>query len=254
MGDLSFMEQAMFDTIDQLKQQLDKLRPLDPHIVKNLQNDLILRWTYHSNAIEGNTLTLLETKVVLEDGITIGGKSLREHFEAINHREAIHYVNAIINNHEPFSEWQIRNIHQLILKNIDEDNAGRYRTINVEISGASHTPPDCALLTEKMAQLVGWYEEKADTLHPIARAAAVHADFVGMHPFIDGNGRTSRLLMNLELMKAGYLPCIITIDSRLRYYEALDAWIAGNEPRPFLQLVADVQTEAFKQYQRILKF
>lgn len=244
----------MFKKIDQLKQRLDKLRPLDPYVVKNLQDDLILRWTYHSNAIEGNTLTLLETKVVLEDGITIGGKSLREHFEAVNHREAIHYVNDIIANNEPFSEWQIRNIHRLILKCIDEDNAGRYRMVNVEISGASHTPPDCALLTDKMAQLVDWYETQAAALHPIERAAAVHADFVGIHPFIDGNGRTSRLLMNLELMKAGYLPCIITVDKRLSYYEALDAWIAKNEPQLFLQLIADAQTEAFKQYQRTLGF
>ena len=110
----------MFKDIDQLKVQLDHLRPLDPHVVKSLQDDLVLRWTYHSNAIEGNTLTLLETKVILENGITIGGKSLREHFEAINHREAIFYVKDIIQKNEPFSEWQIRNIHQLILKNIDD--------------------------------------------------------------------------------------------------------------------------------------
>ncbi len=244
----------MFKKIDQLKHELDKLRPLDPHVVKNLQDDLILRWTYHSNAIEGNTLTLLETKVVLEDGITIGGKSLREHFEAVNHREAIHYVNAIIDNAEPFSEWQIRNIHRLILKSIDEDNAGRYRTVNVEIAGASHSPPDCALLSDKMAQLLEWYQTQAGNLHPIERAAKVHADFVGIHPFIDGNGRTSRLLMNLELMKAGYLPCIIKLENRLSYYEALDAWTANNKPQPFLQLVADAQTEAFRQYQRILNF
>ena len=116
----------MFETIDSLKNKLDAQRPLSPSVVKNLQEDLILRWTYHSNAIEGNTLTLLETKVVLE-GITVGGKALREHFEAINHRNAIYYVEDIIKKEEPFSEWQIRNIHQLILKNIDDDNAGRYR-------------------------------------------------------------------------------------------------------------------------------
>ena len=244
----------MFSKIDQLKEQLDQLRPLDPRLVKNLQDDLILRWTYHSNAIEGNTLTLLETKVVLEDGITIGGKSLREHFEAINHREAIFYLHDIIQKNELFSEWQIRNIHQLILKNIDDEQAGRYRTVNVEISGASHFPPDYVLLTDKMAQFVDWYHTQANALHPIEKAARVHADFVGIHPFIDGNGRTSRLLMNLELMKAGYLPCIITVESRLKYYEALDAWMAKNETQPFIQLVADVQMDAFKQYQRLLNF
>ena len=116
----------MFEIIDSLKNKLDAQRPLAPSIVKNLKEDLILRWTYHSNAIEGNTLTLLETKVVLE-GITVGGKALREHFEAINHRNAIYYAEDIIKNEEPFSEWQIRNIHQLILKTIDDDNSGRYR-------------------------------------------------------------------------------------------------------------------------------
>lgn len=212
----------MFEEIYKRKMRLDALRPLDLRVVKSLQDDLILRWTYHSNAIEGNTLTLLETKVVLENGITIGGKSLREHFETINHREVIFYVQDIIRKKELLSEWQIRSIHQLILKNIDNEYAGRYKNVNVEISGASHTPPDCTLLAEKMAQWLDWYPTQAHALHPIERAAKVHADFVGIHLFIDGNGRTSRLLMNLELMKSGYLTCIITVDRRLHYYETLD--------------------------------
>lgn len=241
----------MFETIDSLKNKLDAQRPLSPSIVKNLQEDLILRWTYHSNAIEGNTLTLLETKVVLE-GITVGGKALREHFEAINHRNAIYYVEDIIKKEEPFSEWQIRNIHQLILKNIDDDNAGRYRQQNVLISGATNTPPDYTLLNDKMAQFIDWYNTKADLMHPIERAAKVHADFVGIHPFIDGNGRTSRLLMNLELMKAGYPPCVITVENRLAYYKALDQWMAFGKTEAFNQLVADAVLEGFKPYQVVL--
>ena len=241
----------MFETIDSLKNKLDAQRPLPPSVVKNLQEDLILRWTYHSNAIEGNTLTLLETKVVLE-GITVGGKALREHFEAINHRNAIYYVEDIIKKEEPFSEWQIRNIHQLILKNIDDDNAGRYRQQNVLISGATNTPPDYTLLNDKMAHFVDWYNSESNQLHPIERAAKVHADFVGIHPFIDGNGRTSRLLMNLELMKAGYPPCVITVENRLAYYEALDQWMAFGKTEAFNQLVADAVMEGFKPYQVIL--
>ena len=241
----------MFETIDSLKNKLDAQRPLSPSIIKNLQEDLILRWTYHSNAIEGNTLTLLETKVVLE-GITVGGKALREHFEAINHRNAIYYVEDIIKKEEPFSEWQIRNIHQLILKNIDDENAGRYRQQNVLISGATNTPPDYTLLNDKMAQFIDWYNTEADLIHPIARAAKVHADFVGIHPFIDGNGRTSRLLMNLELMKAGYPPCVITVENRLAYYEALDQWMAFGKTEAFNQLVADAVLEGFKPYQVVL--
>jgi Fic family protein len=241
----------MFEIIDGLKEKLDQHRPLSPAIVKNLQEDLIVRWTYHSNAIEGNTLTLLETKVVLE-GITVGGKALREHFEAINHRNAIYYVEDIIKKQEPFSEWQIRNIHQLIFKNIDDDNAGRYRQQNVLISGATTTPPDYTLLADKMAQFVNWYNSEAGQLHPIERAAKVHADFVSIHPFIDGNGRTSRLLMNLELMKAGYPPCVIKVENRLAYYDALDQWMAHGKTEPFIQLVADAVLEGFKPYQVIL--
>lgn len=241
----------MFEIIDDLKAKLDQHRPLSPAIVKNLHEDLILRWTYHSNAIEGNTLTLLETKVVLE-GITVGGKALREHFEAINHRDAILYVEDIIKKQEPFSEWQIRNIHQLILKNIDDENAGRYRQQNVLISGATTNPPDHTLLNDKMAQFIDWYNQEADTLHPIERAAKVHADFVGIHPFVDGNGRTSRLLMNLELMKAGYPPSVITVENRLAYYEALDQWMAYGNSEPFNNLVAAVVLEGFKPYQTVL--
>lgn len=241
----------MFEAIDDLKNKLDQRRPLSPAIVKNLQEDLIIRWTYHSNAIEGNTLTLLETKVILE-GITVGGKALREHFEAINHRNAIYYVEDIIRKEEQFSEWQIKNIHQLILKNIDDENAGRYRQQNVLISGATSTPPDYTLLNDKMSQLINWYETEAYKLHPIERAAKVHADFVGIHPFIDGNGRTSRLLMNLELMKAGYPPCVITVENRLAYYEALDQWRAHGKTEAFTQLVFNAVREGFKSYQVIL--
>ena len=241
----------MFEIIDDLKAKLDQHRPLSPMIVKNLHEDLILRWTYHSNAIEGNTLTLLETKVVLE-GITVGGKALREHFEAINHRDAILYVEDIIKKQEPFSEWQIRNIHQLILKNIDDENAGRYRQQNVLISGATTNPPDHTLLNDKMAQFIDWYNTEAHKLHPIERAAKVHADFVSIHPFVDGNGRTSRLLMNLELMKAGYPPSVITVENRLAYYEALDQWMAYGNSEPFNNLVAAVVLEGFKPYQTVL--
>lgn len=241
----------MFELIDDLKTKLDQHRPLSPTIVKNLHEDLILRWTYHSNAIEGNTLTLLETKVVLE-GITVGGKALREHFEAINHRDAILYVEDIIKKQEPFSEWQIRNIHQLILKNIDDENAGRYRQQNVLISGATTNPPDHTLLNDQMAQFIDWYNQEAHILHPIERAAKVHADFVGIHPFVDGNGRTSRLLMNLELMKAGYPPSVITVENRLAYYEALDQWMAYRNIEPFNNLVAAAVLDGFKPYQTVL--
>ncbi|OOR88121.1 cell filamentation protein Fic [Moraxella caviae] len=239
----------MFAELDALKGRLDCLRPFDPAVLASVQNDLMVRWTYHSNAIEGNTLSLFETKVVLEHGITVGGKALTEHLECINHKEAILYLLDVVANHEPFSEWQIKNIHQLILKGIDDKNAGRYRAVDVLISGASHKPPSSVLLDEKMLALIAWHHQ-AD-LHPVYKAAKLHADFVIIHPFIDGNGRTARLLMNLELMKAGFLPSVITVESRLAYYQALDSWANGDE-MPFVQFVIDSQMQAFEWYGKTL--
>lgn len=242
-----------YANIDALKSQLDSFRPLPPDVVRNLRNDLVIRWTYHSNAIEGNTLTLMETKVVLE-GVTVGGKPLREHFEAINHQQAIFYVEQIIANQEPLSEWQIRNLHQLILKNIDDDNAGRYRHQNVMIAGANHFPPDHLAVADNMVTLMDWYHGVAQQLHPVERASQLHADFVNIHPFIDGNGRTARLLLNLELMKAGYPPCVITVDKRLAYYQALDNWATGKTRQDFINLIIDSVEASFQPYRYVLGF
>lgn len=238
--------------IDGLKARLDALRPLPEPTLRSLHDDLVLRWTYHSNAIEGNTLTLMETRLILQDGLTIGGKRLREHFEAINHRDAIEYVMAIVAGKEPLSEWQIRNIHRLVLKNIDDDNAGRYRTSNVLIAGARHIPPDSLKLPELMQSFIYWYEQEAQKMHPVERAAHVHARFVGIHPFIDGNGRTSRLLMNLELLKNGYPPAVLPVERRLDYYTALDCAQVDNHFDDFVKLIAVCAKEAFEPYWRVL--
>jgi Fic family protein len=234
----------MFNKIDQLKSQLDSHRPLPESVVKNLRDDLVLRWIYNSNAIEGNTLTLMETKMVLE-GITIGGKSLREHFEAINHRDAILFVEELVQKNQSLTEWDIRNIHQLILKNIDSENAGTYRKVNVMIAGASHTPPEHFLVSEQMSRFMASIDYR---LHPVERAARIHVEFVGIHPFVDGNGRTSRLLMNLELMKAGFPPVVIPVEQRLRYYQALDKAHVEKEYADFIQLVIEMSEQSFKPY------
>ena len=218
---------ALLAKIDADKATLDAARPLPTHSVASLRDKLTLEWTYHSNAIEGNTLTLRETKVVLE-GITVGGKSLREHFEATNHRDAIFYVEEIVAKHEAFTEWQIRNIHSLVLKTIDPEQAGRYRQENVVIAGASTTPPDFVHISAEMTALIDWYNQ-AEKMHPIKRAAELHTRFVKIHPFVDGNGRTGRLLLNFELLKTGYPPAIIRKEDRLAYYDALDiACLTGN--------------------------
>lgn len=236
-----------FPDIDRLKAELDRHRPLDPAIVRNLREDLVVRWTYHSNAIEGNTLSLRETKVVLE-GITVGGKPLKDHLEAVNHRDAILLLDDLVQKAEPLTEWTIKSLHQLILKGIDDDNAGRYRTVNVRIAGATHTPPDQVMVPELMERFIAWYREDAMSLHPVARAARVHSDFVKIHPFVDGNGRTSRLLMNLELMKAGYPAAVLPVEKRLAYYGALEADHVEGRREEFVELVAEVVKESFRPY------
>ena len=212
----------MLGQIDQKKSLLDSKRPLPNYTVKSLREKLFLEWTYNSNAIEGNTLTINETKVVLE-GITVGGKTMREHLEVINHRDAISYVEDIVQNKEPLTEWQIKNLHRLVLKGIDDEYAGVYRNQQVFISGAAtYTPSIIIKFKNKWSSLMNWYNGEAQNLHVVVRGAMLHAIFVGIHPFIDGNGRTSRLLLNLELMKAGYPPVIIKVENRLAYYNALD--------------------------------
>jgi Fic family protein len=240
-----------FADLDALKNRLAGLRPLPPAALRNLHEELVLRWTYHSNAIEGNTLTLMETKVVLE-GITVGGKLLREHFEAINHRDAILYVQDVVRRAEPLTEWQIRNLHRLVLKQIDDDNAGRYRQLNVTIAGARHVPPDMLVVPEQMLALLNWYDTQAGQMHPVERAARLHVDFVKIHPFVDGNGRTARLLLNLELLKAGFPAIVLPVEKRLAYYEALDKAHVTGDVVDFMALVTDCVREGFAPYWHVL--
>ena len=240
-----------FKKLDELKLKLDSFRPLDLSIVKNLHEDLVLRWTYHSNAIEGNTLTLKETKVALE-GITIGGKTLREHFEAINHKDAILFIEDLAQKEERLSEYSIKQIHSLILKNIDDENKGKYRTTNVIISGAEHKPPQSFEVQSKMQEFIKKYNENITKLHPIELASFVHIEFVKIHPFIDGNGRTSRLLMNLELIKAGFPPVVIELEDRLEYYKALDIAHTENDYKPFFVLMKKVVEKSFEPYFYVL--
>ena len=236
-----------FSKIDRLKAKLDQHRPLSKEITKNLHENLVVEWTYNSNAIEGNTLTLQETKVVLE-GITVGGKTLREHFEATNHKEAIFFIEELVQKNELLNEHDIKSIQVLILKNIDRDGAGKYRDINVLISGAEHRPPQAIEVASKMQEFIHWYIEKHNSLHPIELATRVHIDFVKIHPFADGNGRTSRLLMNLELIKHGYPPVIIKVADRLEYYKALDIAHTTKNYKPFMELTIKLVQESFENY------
>lgn len=228
-----------FSVHDQFKTTIDTHRPLSKGQYNTLRNSLIIEWTYNSNAIEGNTLTLSETKVVLE-GITIGGKSVIEHLEAINHKEAIVFLESLITERNLLSEWDIRNIHQIILKDIDTFNAGKYRNENVLISGAKHIPPKHFSVPLLMQKLVYEINNEWSKYHPIIRATLLHGEFVKIHPFIDGNGRTARLLLNFELMTNGYPPIIIQKEDRLKYYEALDVAHTTLDYTKFVELVSDM--------------
>ena len=238
--------------IDEKKAQLEKLRPFPQNTLKSLQEKIALEWTYHSNSIEGNTLTLKETKVVLE-GMTIGGKSLKEHLEAINHKKAIQYLNELVTEQENLSEWQIKQIHALVLKKIDQANAGLYRKENVLISGAKHTPPDYIHVPDEMKNLLTRYQEEWKDLHPLERASLLHIEFVKIHPFVDGNGRTSRLLQNFELMKEGFPPIVIKKEKRLEYYEALDKAHTLGEIEDFIKLSAECLNESLDLYLNTIK-
>lgn len=240
----------LLEALDADKAKLDAARPLPPYSLGSLREKLMLDWTYHSNAIEGNTLTLRETKVVLE-GITVGGKSLREHFEAINHRDAILYVEEIVAKREALTEWQIRNIHRLVLKGIDDGGAGSYRRENVLISGANTTPPDFLHLPAEMAVLVAWYEG-AGAMNPVERAAELHTRFVKIHPFVDGNGRTGRLLLNFELMKSGYPAAVIRKEDRLAYYDVLDQACVSGDFSGITRLVAEAVQRSLRTYLDVL--
>src|SRR5690625_468947 len=234
-----------------LKNKLDEIRPLPESVVKDLREDFNIKNTYHSNAIEGNTLTLYETKAVLEDGITISGKSFREHAEANNHLEALEYVEDLINQDVPLTQRTIKDIHAIVLQGIDRSIAGKYRSTAALITGANHTPPSPEKIQDEMDKLMEWYES-AEELHPVEKASMLHAKFVNIHPFADGNGRTSRLLMNFELMKAKYPPITIEKDERFKYYEVLDISGVKKDYGPFTEFVSERAVKTLEYYLSLL--
>ena len=239
-----------FDEVDNLKKELDNKRPIPKNTLRTLQEKINLEWTYNSNGIEGNTLTLKETQVVLE-GITVGGKSIKEHLEAINHEHAILFLQTIVKDDNPINEWNIKNIHALILKEIDNENAGRYRNENVTIKGATHIPPDFVKVPELMEKLILNYKTW-NKYHPIIQATLLHGELVKIHPFVDGNGRTSRLIMNLDLMKHGFNPVIIKKENRLQYYEVIDKAHTTRNYTDFIKLINGLEIEMLKEYLELL--
>ena len=231
--------ESILADIDQLKAELDILRQsLDNVTIKEA---LEVEFLYESNRIEGNTLTLRETQLVINEGMTISGKSMREHLEAINHKEAILFVDDLVSQKVDLSEYVLKQIHGIVLYGIDLENAGVYRKLPVAIAGSKHLPPQPYLLQDLMEKYFQFYNQEKEHLHPVVLAAEMHERLVTIHPFIDGNGRTSRLIMNLILLQYGFPLAIIggDYDSRMAYYDALEKVQTENNKEDFILLVAE---------------
>lgn len=241
-----------YKDIDFLREKLNKLRKQQSEKVAKAFD---IEYTYESNKIEGNTLTLKETALVIEKGLTISNKPLREHLEAINHQYAIDFIKKIASNKEPITERTILAIHQLILQGIDNENAGKYRAVQVLISGSLHIPPQAIFVKEKMEEIMRWYETNKRKKHPVELSAEMHERLVTIHPFIDGNGRTARLLMNLILLQNEYPIAILKGDtkSRLKYYDVLEeAQTTGNK-LSFIHFIAENIKETLHRIIKIVE-
>ena len=241
-----------FSKIDQLKEQLASLRPLNDTELKRLREEFMIENTYNSNAIEGNTLTLRETALILQEGVTIAQKPIKEHLEAIGHKDAFEYVVTLADTHSPLTERVIKDIHSLILMN-DANNKGVYRSVPVRILGANHTPPQPYLVPVQMEQLIADYETMKREKHVIEAIAEFHLRFEGIHPFIDGNGRTGRLVLNLELMKAGLLPVNVKFADRALYYSCFDEYYSDQRSADLMiELISKNESEELQRYIALL--
>ncbi len=241
--------ESLLTAIDRKKRELDTRRPLTEGEAERLTEEFIIEYTYNSNAIEGNTLTLRETDMVLQ-GLTIDRKPLKDHMEAVGHKEAFDFVRDLVKEQVPLSENIIKQIHYLVLADKREDR-GVYRRVPVRIMGASHEPVQPYLIQPKMELLLEDYRNS--TGHIITRLARFHIEFEGIHPFIDGNGRTGRLLVNLELMKDGYPPIDIKFSDRISYYNAFDEYHKNHNLGAMEKLFAGYVNTRLDSYLMMLK-
>ena len=241
---------SLLTEIETKRERLAEMRPLTQGEVERLREEFLIDFTYNSNAIEGNTLTLKETALVLE-GMTIDQKPLKDHLEAVGHRDAFLYVQDIATKDIPLDESVIKNIHALVLMDRPEDK-GIYRRIPVRIMGAYTEPVQPYLIEPKIAELLAENEQRRETMNPIERIARFHLEVEGIHPFIDGNGRTGRLLLNLDLIRNGYPPINVKFTDRKRYYDAFDAYYRDGNADEMINLIAGYVDERLDEYFRVL--
>lgn len=239
--------------IDELKREIDHFRPLSKNVLAKLKEFYRIGLTYSSNALEGNSLTETETKIVLEDGITIGGKPLRDHYEAVGHSQAYDLLYQLVKE-KSINEQNICDLHRLFYVRINGSNAGQYRRENVIIAGAEFIPPHHSKVPALMKKFASDLQKLGKKHHPVEHAAIAHKDFVTIHPFIDGNGRTARLLMNLILLQRGYVITIIPPILRTDYINMLKkAQKKSGSDRPFIDFISCCVYESMNNYLRLLK-
>ena len=243
---------VLFAGIEKKRELLSQMRPLTAGEVERLAKEFMIEFTYNSNAIEGNTLTLKETAMALE-GVTVDQKPLKDHLEAVGHRDAFLYVQDIAKGTEPISEYIIKNIHSLVLMNRPDDK-GVYRRIPVRIMGAYTEPVQPYMIEPKMTELLLENEKRKSTMTTIERIARFHLEFEGIHPFIDGNGRTGRLLMNFELIREGYPPIDVKFKDRTRYYAAFDSYYRDGDAGKMTDLIAEYVEKRLDEYLALLNY
>ena len=242
-----------FTRIEELAGKLKSMRPLNETELKRIRDEFAIENTYNSNAIEGNTLTLRETALIMQEGITIAEKPIKEHLEVIGHKDAFEYIISLADANTELTEQVIKQIHSLVLMN-DSNNRGVYRGIGVSIKGALHQPPQPYLVPVQMEQLISDYEGMKQGKHIVEAIAKFHLRFEGVHPFIDGNGRTGRLIINLELIKAGLLPVNIKCSDSRKYYGCFDDYFGnGHTTDSLTQLIVNYEIEELERHIRIIE-
>jgi Fic family protein len=243
--------ETLLNKIDEKKAQIDKARPFPPSVLAKLTEYLNIEWTYNSNAIEGSTITRQETMLILKEGMTISGKSMREHLEVTNHQNAIDFLKELLTKVEPITQKDILAIHALILEGIDNRYAGKLRDVEVYITGSTYRPPMPEKVPDLMSEFSRWLVDRQEQkdLHPVRFAGQAHFKLVDIHPFVDGNGRTARLLMNFILMKYGYPIAIFECEpkKRAKYYSALELGHKG-DLIPFEIMVAQYLDQTADKY------
>lgn len=240
-----------FNQIDQMLCDLNTSRPLNSDELHRLKEEFMIDFTYNSNAIEGNTLTLQETALILNEGITIGEKPLKDHLEAVGHKEAYYYMEELVKEKTPLSENIIKSIHHIVLLDKPESK-GVYRNVPGRIMGSVYEPPQPWEVPIQMEHLIKEYHSMND-VHIMEKVSLFHLKFERIHPFIDGNGRTGRLLLNMELMKAGYPPINVKFKDRRKYYECFESYEYTKEPTQMTELIAEYAAEALERYLIIVK-